>query len=454
LHDQGSWGGSDEAYVRETIEYRPEDRLLGYCSHVQPKGYIIVSLYEGFAPVKAYSTTCDLDPALGGSIAEVLRLKISCLHEEIEARLGPVGAVQATQLQEVAEIDYRPAWTSLNSSPARFQAALEADRVLSNYQSGQWLLMASWHQGDPYNIYCPTPDDVDDDDCENAHCAVGCVPLAGAMLMRYWCWPPGYDWANMPDRIDAASPGHQIDVVASFCSEVGDNVGVDYCDGDGCASGVDTDAMLWVYKMYYGYNSGCDRIDRDDFDTQAGWFEEIKSQINLNRPIQYRIGGHSLIADGWKVEGGTRWYHLNMGWDGGKPNKECWKPYEGINTNTWYAVDGIPCSQLQWEYMLRRIYPITAVGPVVGGVYPRNSELRYTYFDMDAVGRGAVFLQDHQIQFIPGVTVRCVGDGGIFFFGLSPDAPTRLYTKANVGKGVRIDHGNIVLYQNGSIKLY
>jgi hypothetical protein len=451
---EGDWGGSDQAYVREVIEYRPEERLLGYCCHVEPQGYIIVSLYEGLAPVKAFSMTCDLDPVLGGSIAEILSLKIGCIHEAIEQRIGPIGAAQANRLEELAEVDYGSAWTSLNTSPARFRAELEAERVLSNYQEGQFLLTASWTQGHPYNIYCPTPADVDDDDCESDHCAVGCVALAAAQLMRYWCWPPGPDWANMPVRIDEFSPAHQIDVVASLCSEIGENVGMNYCDGTGCASGVDTDEMLGPYRFLYGYNSDCDRIDRDDYDTQAGWFEEIKSQVNLNRPIQYRIGGHSLVADGWKVAQGIRWYHLNMGWDGGKPAKECWDPYEGINTNTWYALDGIPCSQLQWEYMLVRIYPITAVGPLVGGVYPREAELRHSYFDMDAMGDGAVFLNNHHIHFIPGVTVRCIGDEGIVFYGLSGDQPTRFYTKANVGKGIRIDNGFVVLHQNGSLKLY
>ena len=160
------------------------------------------------------------------------------------------------------------------------------------------------------------------------------------------------------------------------------------------------------------------------------------------------------MADGWKVAQGIRWYHLNMGWDGGKPAKECWKPYEGINTNTWYALDGIPCSQLQWEYMLVRIYPITAVGPLVAGVYPRSAELRYTYFDMDAMGMSGLFMHNHHIQFIPGVTVRCIGDEGIIFMGVSPEQPIRLYTKANVSKGIRIDHGLMVMHANACLKLY
>ena len=453
-YHEGSWGGSTEASVREVTEYRPEERLLGYCCHVEPQGYIVVSLFEGLAPVKAYSTTCDLDPEVGGSIAEVLRIKLECIHEEIEANIGPTAAVQPAELRELAEIDYSGDWESLDRDPVRFRAALESGRLLSNYEEGDHLLTSSWHQGDPYNIYCPTPDDVDDDDCENAHCAVGCVPLAGGMLMHYWCWPPGYDWASMPDRLDEFSTAHQIHVVASLCSEIGERVGVDYCDGDGCASGVDTDAMLPVYRMYYGYNFGCDRIDRDDYDTQGGWFDEIRSQINQNRPIQYRIGGHSLVADGWKVTGGTRWYHLNMGWDGGKPAKECWDPYEGINTNTWYALDGIPCSQLVWEYMLINIYPITAVGPLAIGSYPSNPELRYTYIDVDALGSGAVFHNDHRIQFIPGVSVKSIMGAGFVFYGLSGAPPTRLFTKANLSKGVRIDNGGIVLHTNGCLKLY
>jgi hypothetical protein len=212
--------------------------------------------------------------------------------------------------------------------------------------------------------------------------------------------------------------------------------------------------MLPVYRLYYGYNPGCDRIDRDDYDTQAGWFEEIKSQVNLNRPIQYRIGGHSLVADGWKVTGGTRWYHLNMGWDGGKPDRSCWDPYEGVNTNTWYALDGIPCSQLIWEYMLVDIYPITAVGPVVAGLYPKLEEIRHTYFDMDAIGNRAVFHGDHHVRFIPGVSVTCLGDEGILFYAVAGSPPTRFYTKGDASRGIRIDDGVILLHNKGSLKLY
>ena len=33
-HEEGDWGGSSEAFVDEVIEYRPEERLLGYLCHV------------------------------------------------------------------------------------------------------------------------------------------------------------------------------------------------------------------------------------------------------------------------------------------------------------------------------------------------------------------------------------------------------------------------------------
>jgi hypothetical protein len=453
IHHEGAWGEASDASIREVTEYRPDERLLGYCCHVEPQGYIIVSLYEGLAPVKAFSMTCGLNQDVGGSIAEVLRIKLECIHETIEEHLGPIEEASADGLRALAETDYAPAWRALDQAPSRFKAGLESEAILSNYQSGDNLLTSSWTQGHPYNVYCPTPGDVDDDDCESAHCTVGCVALAGAMLMRYWCWPPGYDWNSMPDRLTDSSPGYEINAVATLCSDIGEAVGMDYCGGEGCASSVDTDEMLPVYAFFYGYSSSCAKIEREDY-SQGEWFDEVRLQVNQNRPIQYRIGGHSLVADGWKTGGGVRFYHLNMGWDGGKPDKDCWKPYEGINTNTWYAVDHIPCSILDFEYMLVNIYPITATHSVLLGTYPRDADLRYTYIDVDAAGDAVVFHPAHDVQVVRGISVRCIGDNGILFYGLPDLGPLRMFTKAKFTRGIRVDRGGILLRRNGCLKLY
>ncbi len=48
--------------------------------------------------------------------------------------------------------------------------------------SGQGpLLTTNWHQGEPYNNYCPMGD--------GGRCLVGCVALAAAQVMRYHRWP-------------------------------------------------------------------------------------------------------------------------------------------------------------------------------------------------------------------------------------------------------------------------
>jgi hypothetical protein len=451
-YHEGGWGEYSDAFVSEVTEYSPDGRLLGYCCHVEPKGYVVVSLYEGLAPVKAYSATCDLDPSIGGSIADVLKIKIEYALEMIEARLGPLGEVPADDLRALAEIHYAEAWSFFDRDPARFRAAIESEEALRNYEAGNHLLTSSWTQGPPYDIYCPTPEEVDDDDCTRDHCAVGCVALAGAMLMHYWCWPPNYNWNSMPTRINSSSPGDQIDAVARLCSDIGEAVGMDYCSGEGCASGVHTYYMLGVYRDYL-YSTRGTTIDRDDY-SQKGWFDEIKCQLNQNRPIQYSTAGHSFVADGWKVGGGVRLYHLNMGWNGGRPAKSCWEPYDGINTNTWYAVDCIPCNDPDFEYILIELYPFTAVNGVVSGAYPRDSDFRHTYIDVDAFGDRAAFLPNHHIQFVRGVSVNCTGDNGIVFQGRADWGPVTMFTKAEMSKGVRIDNGIIVLYRNGGLKLY
>ena len=73
-----------------------------------------------------------------------------------------------------------------------------------------------------------------------------------------------------------------------------------------------------VYEDHYRYSTACARRNRDDYSAVA-WFNRMKTQFNLNRPVQYRIPDHSIVGDGWQEIGSTpiRQYHMNYGWGGG-----------------------------------------------------------------------------------------------------------------------------------------
>ncbi len=454
---KGDWGGSESAEVEEVQEFKRGDRSLGYFCGVKPKGFIVVSLRRELAPVKAYSATSNLSPECDEGLADVIKGGMERVLEAIEKQLGPMKSATSQDLERILEISYRDSWKPLERPVPLFEQELKSGEQAINYQEGWVLLSSAWHQFPPYNNQCP------DKNCSwpgygyyNQNARVGCVATAGAQIMRYWNWPPygeespyddDYQWTNMPDRIDIYSPQPEIDAVAELCYEVGKAVGMDY----GCnRSGANTDDMQHVYEDHFRYSTACEKRKRESYD-QTGWFDLIKTQLNANRPIQYRIPGHSIVADGWQELGGQRLYHINYGWGW------TWPP-RCDGCNTWYQLDEIYGGNPNDEYMLIRIYPAQAMGWIFYGTYERQS-FPYRYFDRDAVSTDAIFLPGQRLQFLPGVRVMCISNwggsikfqGSPFFFNLFN---TFLYTRGDRSRGIRIYNGTVKLMYKGSIKFY
>ena len=109
--------------------------------------------------------------------------------------------------------------------------------------------------------------------------------------------------------------------------------------------------------------------------------------------MQYRIPGHSVVADGWRITypGGQtlREYHINYGW-GWLGNCD--------GCDTWYELDEIFGGNPDDEYMLEQIYPDVALGPLLSGVYGLNLPFPYRYFDRDTLGLNATFAAGQHLQ--------------------------------------------------------
>ncbi|RZN39858.1 MAG: hypothetical protein EFT35_03420, partial [Methanophagales archaeon ANME-1-THS] len=351
----------------------------------------------------------------------------------------------------ILEFNYLQSWAVLESDVESFREKLQSGEVDTNYQSGGWLLTSSWHQEEPYNDQCPNRG------CiwlcnSNNNSLVGCVATAGAQIMRYWNWPPygvgspyndPYDWHNMPDQLTGCTwPWVQVGAVAELCHEVGVAVGMNYgCTG----SSADTYDMEGVYENNYRYSTACVKRDRSAY-TNVSWFNRIKAQLDLNRPVHYRIYEHSIVGDGWReriVSGQTvREYHMNYGWS-------------NVSYNTWYVLDGLyyPAGgSINDEYMLENIYPAVALGNSIAGTYSLQS-FPYHYFDQDATGNSATFEAGQYLQFLPNVEVTCTSTtgGSIRFLGTS-SYNTRLFTRGDPSKGIRIYNGAVKLNKDGSIK--
>jgi hypothetical protein len=465
LHQQGTWGGSPNAEVEGVQELRRGERLVGYVCRVNPQGFVVVSLYRGLAPVKAYSEISGLDPESEEGLADVIKGGMERVLIAAERLSGPLDALQAEEWEDTLEINYRQVWETLQVDAPTFQQRLGTNAVLSNYGGGDPpLLTTHWEQGDPYNQDCPAP--PPGDDCTAAHCDVGCVATAGAQVMRHWAWPPSgigspyndsYDWPNMPDTVTAVSPTAQINAIAELSHEVGVAAGMDYCGHPSgpCASGAymvawwTTDLMDALVNQFR-YSSNVNYINRGDYGSAVDWFNEIKAQLNLNRPLPYRVEGHAIVADGWRerivASSLVREYHMNYGWgDTGTCQDGC---------DTWYVLDGLHLGDAGTELVFINLYPAPSLGPVVAGPYIAPS-FPYRYFDQDATGVLADFFAGQYLQSLPGVTVKCTGPvGGRITFHGSSGANTVLFTDGDTSRGIRIRSGQIRLLPNGGIKLY
>jgi hypothetical protein len=404
---------------------------------VKPQGYVIISLLRELVPVKAYSSSCNLDPTSEQGMADLLKSQMTGILDKIIAQVGPLETADEQALKDFLRPTYDAAWEEIEQG------------VDMNYQAGDTLVDTFWHQGDPYNQFCPGP--PGGDDCTDPRCMVGCVATAAAQIMRYWCWPPyaippglndPYDWANMPLAAYPSSPQVVIDAVAELSYEIGLDVGMNYCSGEGCQSGAQTYDMEIIYERDYRYAPMVEVPYRSNYEA-VEWFEEIKLPLNCNRPIQYRIPGHSIVCDGWQEIGGgpLRQYHMNYGW--------------ANSATAWYTLDNLQGGNPDEEYMVWNIYPLTALGASLSGTYPLNASFPYRYFDLDASGTVAAFDAGQYLQFLPDIKVTCAtGSGNNVRFLSSSAQNTRLYTRGNAAIGAKLTGGGIRISPNGCLKLY
>lgn len=445
VSEQGSWGDSPIAEVVSVQEFERNGRVLGYFCRVRPRGYVIVSLYRPLEPVKAFSETSDLDPSSEQGMADLIKDGMERVLRAVEKQVGNIEKARMQDIEKILEIDYRRSWERLEAGTVASSAVSDSDVGASDYVKGEVLLTSEWSQGVPYNEQCPYMSCEPDQ--SNGRALVGCLATAMSQVMRYWCWPPygvgsdyadPYDWRNMPDDVYEGSPQEEIDAVAELCHEVGLAVSMDYgCDLSGAYM---SDAEP-AFEDNFRYSTDCVFRWRDDY-TATDWWEQIRDQVNANRPLVYRVTDHAIVCDGWDIweATGDRIYHMNYGWDD--------------SHTTWYVLDALHLGDVAEEGMCANTFPNVAMDTSFSGTFVRES-FPYRYFTRDSVcGLSASFGPGQLLQFLPNVTLTCTSTTGSIRITGAPSLETRLYTRAVKAEGMRIDDGWVRMDQDGSLILY
>jgi hypothetical protein len=190
------------------------------------------------------------------------------------------------------------------------------------------------------------------------------------------------------------------------------------------------------YINHFRYYAGSSVPERSNY-TASGWFNLIKAQLNVNRPMTYGIPGHAIVCDGWQEVGAVKQYHMNWGW-------------ESTSRDTWYTLDEFPDPPM--EHLLANNFPETAIGgTIVTGTYVKNP-FPYRYLDQDAyAGFSTTFASGNILQFLHGIRMKA---NGYIRVESTPTENTRLFSRGDQGHGIRLMGATMELYSSGSVKLY
>ena len=445
--------------------FTSDGRQVGWLCPIKPRGFVVLSLFKEVNPLKAYSCESDLDPNANGGLTRLLKDDLARDLRRVTKLLGHAPQPQE-RLDALVQFDQRTAFDQLTAKTFDASRAAQPRESRSgagmDYREGQVLLTSRWHQFPPFNNDCP------DMGCSypsefywNENAVVGCVATAGAQILRHWRYAAGLsaNWPAMCNYYDpdkyftnfdtefGTASATQMAAVAYLSHVVGLMVDMDYgCPADGeNGSGANTADMEDVFEDL-GYSENCEVQDYDDFDTAVDWFNAMKNQLNLNRPMQMGIGGHSIVVDGWKTNASNYYYHLNYGW-------------RSENSNTWYSLNNLnepgdddPTN----DFIVTKVVPAISSGSELNSTdYAADG---YRYWDRDPIAWDTVFHSGNQIQILrSGCYLQCVGSSGqsIRFYGSSGHY-TRMFLYGDpVGSTrVLIKSGGVKIHPGAGIAIY
>ena len=346
----GDWAGELQPFVLDSREITFDGQTVGRVYSVSPSGYIVVPVLKEMPPVTIYSETSSFNPSDEDGIPALIR---EILADRMKLYADVYGSIEASQDQKDIQIFSSVnsvQWTELAVPSDQYRESFGKDGARDTDEAGP-LLVTTWHQGYPYNNYCPMGD--------GGRCVVGCVATAAAQIMAYWEWPPAgsgsssyywsgdnscggntsgqtlnadysdsYDWDNIVRNCNGGCTAAEQAALAELNYEAGVSFEMMYGH---CASGAYSSYVHETMPTNFRYDPSISFENRYQY-TADEWFALIQDEINQGRPMYYTISRHAIVCDGWRVVGDLKQYHFNYGWQD--------------SHTAWYTVDNLYCN---WE---------------------------------------------------------------------------------------------------------
>jgi hypothetical protein len=353
-------------------EIKDGNKTLAYNFSLYPNGHILVSAYKFLPPVKLYSYSSPLE---NSNLVPLIKTIFSKTVKKMKT-------FSKDKRIKIAKINM-DSWKKFNN---RIVKGVPLTATIKRP-----LLQTKWNQDNPYNKYSPV--------INGSRSYAGCVATSFSQIMKYWNYPlkgvgshsyktkthhvnvstsfaHDYYWDRMPNCIDAGSPSSQIDAVAKLIFDVGVAVEMDFKP---TGSGAWPSMMVKKMPRHFRYSTNIKYDEYENYNNIHTWFTVIKAEMDKEQPVNLAIysddRGHSVVVDGYKIDGNDEYFHINMGWSG---------HYDG-----YYKPDSIiGFNKIEWESAITNIYPSelpNAPKPPVNIVAQRTSKnfLLYSlYYDI------------------------------------------------------------------------
>ena len=352
------------AGVADVLTTRDGERPLFHVVSLSGGGVVVTSAESAVTPIVAFFDGAAPTEGDGNPIWDILsadmsnRLKlVAAVREETAAAGGAkrplLGATAGGTDDPFAAEE--AVWAALLAEDAKPSGLPKAART--DEASGQSdlrvapLVTTTWGQaGNAANYYTPP---YDSGAPTNYPC--GCLALAGAQIANYWRFPVNsceqverecftndvpqtfttmggtYDWQNMPSNFTNGLTTVQKQAVGKLCYDFGVASQTDWTVyGSGAISARVADA----FREFFGYADAMSyahpsNVMPADFVERA-----VLANLDAKRPVVLGIlvegGGHAVVADGYGYQSGTRYTHLNLGWDG--------------KADAWYNIPEASCA--------------------------------------------------------------------------------------------------------------
>ena len=302
-------------------------------------------------PVLAFSTSSDLniDESAQNALRAMLVSQLTGWRREI------VGQKQITDGMRRAMMGHRAEWDALVAeSETQLGAAGAADGVVttSSTELVAPMLQTQWSQWNHFNEQFPV--DPQPGSGYDGRAPVGCMPVAGAQLARFYAWPTygvaghtdndsnpanqisgnfsaqfggAINWSAMQAQYNpwSGEPGAAVQAVSDVLYRLGVALNLDFGSFQYGGSSASIQSLGRALNRCFFYERGTYMARSgaaSAFDTA------LRNEMLAGRPAACAIPGHAVVADGLSVDGGADYFHFNYG-------------LGGINDG-WYRTSAIP----------------------------------------------------------------------------------------------------------------